>query len=167
MPLHLVDANVLITAHNQYYPIDGVPQFWEWLLHQAENGIIKVPFEIYEEITQGGKEDLLYKWAADADVKKKLMLDEQVNPAHVASCTKAGYAPDLTDDELLVIGRDPFLIAYAMAAPGERCVISNEVSAPSKKRQNRKIPDVCLTMGVQCFNVFTMTRALGFKTDWK
>ncbi|GEC52668.1 hypothetical protein ABIF38_005675 [Bradyrhizobium japonicum] len=170
MPLYLVDANVLITAHNQYYPIDTVPQFWDWLLHQAENGDVKIPFEIYEEIKVGGKDgnkDILYKWVADSSVKKHLLLDEQVNPAHVARCTKIGYAPDLTDDELLRMGRDPFLIAYAMAARDQRCVVSNEVSAPAKKRQNRKIPDVCSTMGVQCCNVFAMTRALGFKTDWK
>ena len=26
--LYLLDANVLITAHNLYYPIDAVPEFW-------------------------------------------------------------------------------------------------------------------------------------------
>ena len=36
--LHLLDANVLITAHNQYYPIDQVPEFWGWLQHQAASG---------------------------------------------------------------------------------------------------------------------------------
>lgn len=29
--LYLLDANELITAHNLYYPIDVVPEFWEWL----------------------------------------------------------------------------------------------------------------------------------------
>lgn len=47
--LYLIDANVLITAHNDYYPIDGVPEFWDWLTHQATNGILKMPVEIYEE----------------------------------------------------------------------------------------------------------------------
>jgi Domain of unknown function (DUF4411) len=29
--LYLLDANVLITARNRYYPIDTVPEFWSWL----------------------------------------------------------------------------------------------------------------------------------------
>jgi Domain of unknown function (DUF4411) len=168
--LYLIDANVLITAHNDYYPIDGVPEFWDWLTHQATNGILKMPLEIYEEIKLGGKDaqkDMLYKWVADSVVKKALVLAESVNANHVSNCTKTGYAPDLTDSELLQIGRDPFLIAYAMVSPKERCVVSNEVSAPSKTRHKRKIPDVCTTMGVDCYNIFQMTRALGFKTGWK
>jgi Domain of unknown function (DUF4411) len=48
--LYLIDANVLITAHNDYYPIDGVPEFWDWLLHQATIDTVKMPLEIYEEI---------------------------------------------------------------------------------------------------------------------
>jgi Domain of unknown function (DUF4411) len=78
-----------------------------------------------------------------------------------------GDAADLTDDELLQIGRDPFLIAYAMASPEGRCVVTHEASAPSKQRQNRRIPDVCLTMGVTSCTPFEMGKALGFKTGWK
>jgi hypothetical protein len=33
--LYLLDANVLITAHNTYYAIDQVPEFWEWIAHQG------------------------------------------------------------------------------------------------------------------------------------
>jgi hypothetical protein len=168
--LYLIDANVLITAHNDYYPIDGVPEFWDWLLHQATIDTVKMPLEIYEEIKLGGKDtqkDMLYKWVADVTVKKALVLGESVNGKLVSNCTKNGYAPDLKDNELLHIGRDPFLIAYAMASPKDRWVVSNEVSAPSKTRHNRKIPDVCATMGIQCCNIFQMTRTLGFKTGWK
>lgn len=32
--LCLLDANVLIGAHNDYYPIDRMPQFWEWLTRE-------------------------------------------------------------------------------------------------------------------------------------
>jgi Domain of unknown function (DUF4411) len=168
--LYLVDANVLITAHNDYYPIDSIPEFWEWLVHQAEIGVVKMPLEIYEEIKLGGKDpqkDMLYGWAVEPSVKKHLIFGEEVDPAHVIKCTNVGYAPDLKDDELLQIGRDPFLIAYAMAKPSERCVVSNEVSSPAKTRHRKKIPDVCNAMGVKCINVFAMTRALGFKTGWK
>ncbi len=129
-----------------------------------------MPIEIYEEIRDGGtdeEKDLLYGWATDDNVKKALVLNETVDGAHVLNCTNTGYASDLTDSELEQIGRDPFLIAYAMAAPETRCVVTNEVSASSKTRQNRRIPDVCGTMGVDCCNTFAMLKSLGFKTGWK
>ena len=168
--LYLLDANVLITAHNSYYPIDGVPEFWDWIIYQANAGTLKIPLEIYEEIKDGGtdeEKDLLFGWIIRTDVKAVLLLTENVDPAHVARCTSVGYAPDLTDDELPQVGRDPFLIAYGMAAPAERCVVTNEVSAPKKQRQNRRIPDVCTKMGVECCNPFRMMKNLGFKTGWK
>ena len=168
--LYLLDANVLITAHNTYYPIDSVPEFWEWVAHQGNAGVLKMPLEIYEEIKDGGtdeEKDLLFAWLSDNNNKTALLLGEQVNQTHLAKCTLSGYAADLTDEELLQIGRDPFLIAYAMAAPEDRRVVTNEVSAPKKLRQNRRVPDVCSAMGVDCCNTFQMTKALGFKTGWK
>ncbi len=30
--LYLLDANVLIDADRDYYPIDRVPEFWDWIL---------------------------------------------------------------------------------------------------------------------------------------
>ena len=44
--------------------------------------------------------------------------------------------------------------------------MTTEVSAPSKQRQNRKIPDVCAAMGVVCCNTFVMMKTLEFKTGW-
>jgi hypothetical protein len=77
------------------------------------------------------------------EVTKALLLEEDVDANLVANVINKGYAPDLTDDEVLQIGRDPFLIAYALASPANRCVVTTEASAPSKQRQNRRIPDVC------------------------
>jgi hypothetical protein len=164
--LHLFDANVLITASNMYYPLDGVPEFWEWIDHQARNGRIKLPVEVLEEVLAGSrKEDPLLDWmTAHKDV---LRLKEKVDPSLVNLVVTEGYAPDLTDDELIEIGQDPFLIAYAIANTPERCVVTVEVSSPSKKRQNRKIPDVCNHFGVNCQNPFQVYRSLGFSTAWK
>ena len=51
--LYLLDASLLITANSSYYPVDSVPEYWDWLLHQASEGRVKVPREIFEEITDG------------------------------------------------------------------------------------------------------------------
>jgi hypothetical protein len=168
--LYLLDANVVITAHNLYYPIDAVPEFWAWLVHRGGTGDVKMPLENYEEVKDGStdeEKDILFGWIRAEEVKSALLLDEQVDPDLVARVIDEGYAPDLTDDEVVQIGRDPFLIAYALASPADRCVVTTEVSAPRKQRQNRRIPDVCATMGVACCNTFAMTKALGFKTGWK
>ena len=50
MTLHLLDANVLIRAHEDYYPIDRIPQFWRWLLEIAEAAAVKMPIQIYNEV---------------------------------------------------------------------------------------------------------------------
>jgi uncharacterized protein DUF4411 len=168
--LYLLDANVLITAHTLYYPIDGVPEFWAWLVHKGGAGDLKMPLENYEEVKDGStdeEKDLLFGWIKAEEVKAAILLDERVDSDLVARVINEGYAPDLTDDEVVQIGRDPFLIAYALASPADRCVVTTEVSAPRKQRQNRRIPDVCTTMGIVCCNTFAMTKALGFKTGWK
>lgn len=95
-----------------------------------------------------------------------LQLEEEVRQDLVQHVVKQGYAADLNDDELEQIGRDPFLVAYALAVP-PRCVVTVEVSRPARKRQNRKVPDVCASMGVQCCNTFTLIRELGFRTSWQ
>lgn len=167
--LYLLDANVLITAHHLYYPVDAVEEFWGWLAHNGVNGALKMPLETYEEVRDGGNDeerDLLFGWVRGADNRAAMLFDEEVDPDLVQRVLDA-YAPDLTDDEIETIGRDPFLIAYALADPANRCVVTTEVSARRKTRQNRRVPDVCADLGVTCCDTFAMLRALRFTTRWR
>jgi hypothetical protein len=162
--VYLLDANVLITAKNQYYPIHRVPEFWDWLSYMCESGAIKMPLEIVEEIT-GGSDDLA-EWLRDGDNSKALLLDEDVDAIHVQAVMDR-YALDLNEAEIIEVGRDPFLIAYALVAPESRVVVTVEASKPSCKRANRRIPDVCNDLGVQWCNSFQMMTALDFTTGWR
>lgn len=167
--LYLLDANVLITAHHLYYPVDVVPEFWEWLVHQGNAGDIKMPVETFEEVKDGGTDierDLLYAWVQEGAHKSAMLFDEEARPELVQQVV-GHYAANLTDDELEAIGRDPFLIAYALADPGNRCIVTTEVSKPRLQRQNRRIPDVCADAGVQCCDTFAMLRARRFRTGWR
>jgi len=165
--LYLLDANILIMANRQYYPIDQVPEFWEWLVFHGKAGRVKIPIEIIEEVLVGPREgDPLVNWTKDAGVSAALTLQEQVNPRLLRKVLSEGYAPDVTDDEIEQCGRDPFLVAYALADAG-RCVISNETSIPNRLRQNRKVPDVCRGFSVPCEDIYTLNRALKFSTSWK
>lgn len=160
--IYLLDANVLITAKNQYYEFGRVDQYWEWLAFQGEQGHVKIPIEIYEEITVG-KDDLA-AWAKAN--KEALLLEEEVDVGLVQHVTSAGYAPDLTDIELEAVGRDPFLIAYALVDVENRTVVTGEVRS-NKQRQNRPIPSVCDTLGVKSCDQFAFGRSLDFRTNWK
>ena len=168
--LYLLDANVLITAHRDYYAVARVPEFWHWLQHQAAAGRVKVPAEILEEVKRGrprkGMDDLL-DWLNSADVKDVIPLDEEPDPALVRRVIVEGYAPNLNEHELVKLGRDPFLIAYALVNPAGRRIVTTEVSRPKKRRANRKIPDVAKRFGIKTLNPFQFARELDFTTNWR
>ena len=163
--LYLLDANVLITAHNTYYPVDRVPEFWGWLQHQGDSGHLKMAIEMIEEILEG-HHDALLDWIKNDINRKALDLDEVANPDLVRRVVYDGYAKDLTDDEIEKLGRDPFLISYGLAGT-ERCIVTTEVSKPTKQRQNRKVPDVCDALKVEWCDPFELNKRLAFRTGWK
>lgn len=128
---------------------------------------MKIPREIMEEIEDGRKDnDPLLDWISAPEIKASLLLDEVVDVALVQRVVSTAYAPDLGDDEVEKMGRDPFLIAYALAYPADRTVVTTEVSRPSARRANRKVPDVCQTVGVASCGPFALNKALGFRTGW-
>lgn len=167
--LYLLDASVLITAHHSYYPVESVPEYWEWLAYVGQQGHVKMPFEIFEEVKDGpddAEKDRLFAWLQEDANKNALLLVDAVDPELVQKVIAEGYAGDLTDDEVDQLGRDPFLVAHALSGK-ERCVVTVETSAPRRQRQNRKLPDVCKTLGLSWCNPFEFNRALGFRTQWK
>lgn len=166
--IYLLDANVLITAHQEFLAVDRVPEFWSWLEHMAAKGIVQMPIETYDEVKDGpnDEEDLLFSWIQQEHVASKLILPGEVVPTLVQTVLGFGYAFDLTDSELDHIGQDPFLIAHAMADPVNRCVVTAEGSKPTALRKNRRVPDVCNAVGVKSMNLVKMLRELDFRTNW-
>ena len=95
------------------------------------------------------------------------MLDEEVAVELVTSVTEQGYANDLTDEEIVKIGRDPFLVAYALVDIQNRSVVTTEHAKPKRRRANRKLPDVCNDFNVSCINTFALIQELNFRTGWR
>ena len=128
-------------------------------------GLVKVPQEIFEEITTPRpapyRPDPLVEWLIS--YQDVLVLDELVDVELVGRVTYEGYADDLADDEIEKIGRDPFLIAYALASPEQRCVVTNEHSRLGRRRANRHIPDVRRGLGVHWCDTFQLIRDLDFR----
>ena len=161
--MNLLDANVLIDAARDYYPMDRFPEFWDWLVAMGEQGSIKIPQEVYEKVTRA--DDALARWLKAN--REALLLLEVVDEDLIVSVITVGYAPDLDDLEVEKLNEDPFLIAYALVDPENRRVVSTEVSSPSRTRANRKVPDVCCDFKILCYNTFRLIRELDFRTDWR
>lgn len=153
---YLLDANVLITAQRDYYPIDRVPQFWDWIAHHAKGGKIKIPRLIWSEITPHDSD--LETWMK---AHKEILILDPDNSDSLVSNTLNAYAPDLTEEEIEKIGQDPFLIAAAEYY--DATVVSKEGSKPSAQRANRKIPDICTDLGVKCITDYQLIRELDFR----
>lgn len=168
--LYLLDANTLIDAKRDYYPIERVPEFWDWLIFKGQKGIIKIPIEMYEEFfdkkDKYGNKDELAEWSENEEVKKALLLKEEADPLLVTQITYEGYVSNPTDDELKKIGRDPFLVSYALNDIKNRCIVTTEVSKPSKQGANRHLPDVCKHFNIRCINNFQLINELNFSTNW-
>jgi len=165
--LYLIDANVIIKAKDNYYEVHRVPEFWEWLVHHGEAGNVKVPLEIWDEVNSGpDNDDPFYKWRRDRSIKEALVLEEDIDVALMQHVLASGYGADLTDDELEYIGKDPFLVAYALNGQ-QRCAVTEEQSRPSAQRKKRKIPDVCNDLGITPLDTFALIRKLNFSTSWK
>lgn len=84
------------------------PYFWAWLVHKGNTGDLKMPLENYEEVKDGSTDegkDLLFGWIKEEEVKAAILFDEKVDLDLVARVINEGYAPDLTDDEVVQIGR--------------------------------------------------------------
>ena len=163
--LYVIDSNFLMGANRGYLAIDRVPQFWDWLRHLGSHGHAKLPLDICEEIREGT--DALAAWIRDSEVREDLLLAEEADPQLVSAVLDGGYADDLTDTELVKLGRDPFLIAHVLGDPENRCVVSNEISKPNAQRANRKVPDVCADLGLRCIDGVELIRRHDFRTDWR
>ena len=136
--LYLLDANVMIRAHEDYYPIDRIPQFWTWLADLGTNGTVKVPYEIFQEIAVS--KGPLHDWLTDAAISKAMLLDMTTDPNYLNQVLTGGYAPDLNDSEIEEIGQDPFLIAYALANTDDTTIVTKEVSVPASRERTAEFP---------------------------
>ena len=158
--LYLLDANVLIRAHEDYYPLDRIRPFWDWLISEASAGHVKMPFEIHDEIANA--RGPLKDWITEEEVKSTLVLSEEVDQTVLNRVLDTAYAPDLADHELEEAGRDPFLVAYGVMGD-HRTIVTKEISRPAKLRGRRTVPDACNIMNVPWSTDFEFYRVRNFR----
>jgi len=163
----------LIDAKNRYYPLERIPQFWNWLVHQSVAGNIKLPPQVISEIlgsetTDEEPVDILAEWVMFN--RTTLEWSDELSLDLLTRTYNQGYdsAPErLTTVDPLTEPADPFLIAYALENPDIRRVVTMEnvqsVGTTLPKPSNRRIPLVCRLLGVTCINTFDLIRELDFR----
>ena len=164
--LYLLDSNVLITANDTYYELERIRPFWDWIRAEAQRNVVKIPKEMWDEITPASEDFRLWLSANQVD----LAFGEVHNPALVESVLLDGYGfnqSDLDDITTIEQTNDAILIAYALSDRDNRCLVTLEgVQSPRDqlpKPQNRKIPLVCRRLGVTCIDTFDLIRELDFR----
>jgi hypothetical protein len=160
---YVLDANVYINAHRDYYSFDLNRSFWNHLIEGAKTGqvvsIDRVKLELKSE-----REDSLWDWACnECDIAFASTARPDVT-YHYGKIVSWVQQADFTDHAKQEFAKcaDGWLIAYAKAAG--HVVVTHE--SYEQFRKNRvKIPNVCKQFGVRYINTFEMLRELKFRLD--
>ena len=162
MPVFIVDTNFFIQAHRSFYPLDVAVSYWKTIKKMALQGKIisidKVKGEIYKN------EDALKQWCLQnlpegffhdsATVIHKYGAVTSWAVSQSGHYTQKALAEFLDADEA-----DAFLVAYALANPDNRFIVTQEISQPNRKSKI-KIPEACNAFNIKYFNVIEMFRIL-------
>ena len=161
---YMLDANVLMTAHRDYYAPDICPGFWECIGHYIAAGQLLVIDRVWDEIiypqelvdwlnqTVGGA---LVPTTAEPVIRAYGEMMNWVQGNHQ-------FLPAARDEFARVA--DGWLAAYAMA--NNTIVVTNEVSNPNVRRKVQ-LPNLCEQFGVGCINTYDMIRELGLRLVWE
>ncbi|MDZ7742213.1 MAG: DUF4411 family protein [Bacteroidota bacterium] len=163
MAAFVVDSNFFIQAHRTTYPLDIATGFWIKLKHLADSGTIisidKVKNELYD------KNDALEAWCKvnlPQDFFKS-SADSMAEYGQVIAwaMSKSGhYLQNALNEFMDADEADAFVIAYCLADPINRVLVTQEISEPNRKNKV-KIPDCCNALGVTFNNTIEMFRQLG------
>ena len=163
MPVYVLDSNFFIQAHRFHYPIDVAAGFWNKVRHLAKEekiiSIDKVKKELYD------KNDALEGWCR-TNLPDKFFKDTSGIMAAYGKLTtwamskSSHYLPKALSEFLGTDEADAFLVAYCLADPAGRVVVTQETSEPNRLNKV-KIPDACYALGVTYVNTIEMFRRLG------
>lgn len=154
----LLDANVLIAAHRQYYAFDLCPGFWKSV--QAGYAIKRMfsTRRVQTELKAGG--DVLANWIA-REVPAAFFIDD----ASIA--VTAAYVPMMAwvaSKDFLPAAKAKFATdadgwLIATAKQGDFCLVTHEVRQIGAKARI-PMPNVCEEFGVSYCTTFEMLREL-------
>lgn len=149
---YLLDANVFITAHRQWYGFDFCPGFWEWLRQAHGAGVVFSAGRVRSELDG---DDALAEWVSE--LPPGFFLEESAADAtafgQVATWAQSQrYQPSAVSNFLR--SADFALVAQALAR--QLAVVTLEVR--SNTQRIIKIPDACAAVGVRYLTPYGMLR---------
>ena len=159
----LLDTNVLITAHHDYYAPDLCPGFWQFLQHCGNTRQLLSIDRVRDEIT--GPAELL-EWvnqlpasffAATVDARVSASFSEMQAWAE----DNDQFSPEAKEEFARVA--DGWLAAYARVH--NVVLVTNEAFNPDV-RKKVPLPIVCHQFNIRWMNTFSMLRRLGARFDW-
>lgn len=157
----VIDANVLIEAHQRYYAFDIAPSFWNRLIEHAKAGRIVSIDQVKEELTRGNEEDLLHNWSKNSFSEWFETTQDQAiyeNYSKIITWVQQNdQYYDSAKSEFASIA-DSWLIAYAHSK--DYTIVTHE-EFKEHARKRVLIPNVCQAFGVPYMNTFEMLRSLG------
>ena len=146
-----IDADVLIQASNLHYRFQRVPKFWVFLEEQVQNGVIRCPKIIWQEVCDGTGD--LAQWmqtrrSTGFCVSASKSVQQQFGnvSAYVVEKYKGYQAAEF------LRGGDGWAIAHVLDSGGT--VVTQE--SPRSKRGGIKVPTVCKGLNVRCLDTFKM-----------
>ena len=154
-----MDANTYIQAKNEYYHMDVVPGYWEWLDTQFQLGTLASVSMVYDELK--GYEDELTDWVKP---RKEHFMDvsDDETQAVFSEIIQLLADNDFTskDTDNFLAGADPWLVAKAKVTDAAVVTLESLVPENSKKI---KIPNVCRQLDIEYINTFKLLRLLEAK----
>jgi len=129
-----------------------VPKFWVLLSEKLEDGLIKSPKIVYDELVAGNDE--LANWCKQRREKGLCVAPGKVCQARygeICDFVEKKYPPRHVAEFLR--GADGWVIAHAMASPGS-IVVTQETPRNDSYRGKIKVPTVCKLMSVTCKDTF-------------
>lgn len=158
----VLDANVFIAAHRDYYAPDLCPGFWDCLRHYGParvRSIDRVKKEILSppelvEWRKGAGE--LFVSSEETSISEVFsnMMNWVLGNSQFKDKAKAEFAK----------AADGWLAAYAKVH--NAVVVTNEQPAPEAKK-TVKLPDVCKEFGVRRQDTYEMLRDLKVEFEWR
>lgn len=166
--IYLIDANSLITPHQNYYPFDFAPGFWEQMERLILNGKIAILDLVKKEILQGN--DSLTSWMKDLaigtyidhrespiiEIYSAILQHIQHNPCY-KSTALAEWASNKVADAWLIAAASVYNLKLVTFETRNKGLNDRN---PSKEA---KIPDVADAFNVKTETLFELMRSFGIQ----
>lgn len=162
--IELLDADVLIAAHRNYYAPDLCPGFWDCLSHFLISGQLLIIDRVFAEIQH--PQDLA-AWVRQ--VTRGLLADTSASDivqAFTQIVNWVQHNPQFTPvaKNAFAMKADGWLVAHAIV--NGTIVVTNERFRPDI-RNDVKLPNVCREFGVDYQDTYTLLRDLGASFSWE